>query len=235
VTDQIEEYPHAKAIDRIRMAADAGIAAIPMVGGTAQILIDGVITPSLIRRRDKWFEKLGNVLEDLQVRLEGFDVRDLAGNEEFVSGVMQASRIAMMTHEEEKLEFLRNCLANLAVASPGDLLAARFLRFVDELSPEHFLVLTYASDPRGWYQRKGLRHDQISIGAAMQVLRGANLPVTGPQLSLVLGDLDRAGLAVTASLNTMATGQGMWQAFATDLGTQLVAFIQRPRDSPGSS
>jgi hypothetical protein len=211
--------------DRGRDATDAAIAAVPFVGGSLQILFDDVLQPSLEKRRQAWFRKLGEVVDELSRRFDDFNPAHLDGNENFVSAVMQASRIAMTTHRDDKLAILKDCLINLVVpGAPSDLTVSRFLRFVDLFEPEHFLVLRYATSPEQWYADKQIPRGTNYVGAPSTILGSARLPVAGLQLQLVLRDLDREGLANTASLNTMMTEQGMWQSFATDLGVQLVAF-----------
>jgi hypothetical protein len=223
---RIEPFPERKGRDHLRQAADAGVTAIPFVGGAVQILLDDVIAPSLDKRREAWFGKLGEVVDALSQRSERLDPARLANDEEFVSAVMQASRIAMGTHREEKLNMLRDALINLATSSPGDLLTSRFLRFVEELSPEHFLVLAYAADPAAWYDQKGMPRGSHYMGSPSTLMEHAGLPVSGQVLQLVLSDLDRVGLARIASLSTTMTEQGMWQTFATDLGHQLIDFVR---------
>lgn len=69
-----------------------------------------MIGPSLERRKEEWFNYLADAVDELRERLDGFDPRDLDGNEQFVSAVLAATTIAMKSHRQEKLEMLRNAL-----------------------------------------------------------------------------------------------------------------------------
>lgn len=118
--------------------ASAALQIVPLVGGPAAELIELVIGPSLGRRREEWFRKLAEVVDELRARLDGFDPRDLDGNEQFVSSVLAASTIAMRAHREEKLEMLRNTLINgVLPGAPNEHEQMVFLRLVDELTPLH--------------------------------------------------------------------------------------------------
>jgi hypothetical protein len=225
---RIAPIPEKEARDRLRAAVDMAIATIPYAGGALQILFDEVLQPNFEKRREEWLKRLGEVLEEIRSRMAGFDPASLESNEQFVSAVSQASRIAMGTHRQEKLEMLKDSLVNLVIhGSGGDLVVTRFLRFIEELEPEHFLVLKYLASPEKWYADKGIPKGSHYMGAPRAIMASAGLPVTGAHLELVLRDLDTNGLARTGSIGTMMTEQGMWQAMTTDLGNQLLAFVMK--------
>lgn len=220
-----EPYPEPKLRDHLRVGADAAIAAVPL-GGSVVTLLDAVIAPSLAKRRDSWLRLLGERLDRLEERADGFSVEDLADDELFVSAVMEASRIAVGTELEEKLTMLANCLERLAMPDRdiGDFLAMRFLAFVDELRPEHFLVLRYAADPRGWYEAHDVPKPRLFTGPRRSLLNEAGLPVAGDELDIVLRDLADRGLAPDG-WGPMVHEANLWDALATDLGRQLLDFV----------
>jgi hypothetical protein len=222
----LEPYPTKNLADYARTGAEAAVAAIPIVGGPLEVLVDAVLTPSLDRRRERWMHKLAELVERLSERVEGFDVASLAGDEAFVSAVIDASRIAVTTHLDDKLEMLRNCLEHMALEDPrDDFLDAQFLRFVDEMEPEHFVVLQYLTNPRAWFDTKGISAPDLYQGSPMFIMGAARLPVGGGVLEIVLRNLSDRGLANTQSLQTMMTAQGAWQPLATSLGERLLDFV----------
>jgi hypothetical protein len=224
--ERIAPLPAKEVRDHFRAVVDAAIATIPVGGGALQILFDEVLQPNFDKRRDEWLRRLAEVLEEIRTRMEGFDPASLESNEQFVSAVSQATRIAMGTHRQEKLEMLKDSLVNLVIRGAGsDLIVARFLRFIDELEPEHFLVLRYLSSPEKWYADKGIPKGSHYMGAPRVIMDGASLPIVGAHRDLVLRDLESNGLARTGSMGTMMTEQGMWQSMTTDLGEQLLAFV----------
>lgn len=227
MSDELGPPPQRDWRDNVRVGADAAIAAVPVIGGSLQVLVDAVLAPSLEKRRDEWMRRLGEVVEELSARLEGFDPSSLSENEAFVSAVIDASRIAVGTHLEEKLEQLKNCLVNLALGKgSGDFLDKQMFRWVDELSPEHFLVMEYLADPRGWYAAKGVDAPNLYMGSPMNVLEASGLPIRGNELDIVLSDLGTRRLAHTSSMGTGMTAQGMWQPLLAPLGQRLIEFVR---------
>lgn len=221
----VPPLPQADGNDRLRQIGKAAVAAVPYAGGPGAELYDLVVPSSFNRRRDEWFERLGEVVNELSER--GIDTEALVDDEEFATATIQASRIALGTHIEEKLELLKNAIIHMALPDrPPDFLAARFLNWVDELSPEHFLVLTYAADPASWYEAKGRTMPDLYMGSPLTVYAQAGVGVDGDVLEVVLRDLGDRALANTGSLSTTMTGQGTKQAWATNLGRDLIDFVQ---------
>lgn len=226
MTDELEPYPEAELRDYARAGVQAGIAAIPVVGGPIQTLAEVVIAPSLTKRRENWMRKLQDLMEELRRKSDNFDPASLAGNEVFVTAVADASRIAMGTHLEEKLEMLKNCLAHMATGGVrDDFLDLQFFRYVDDLSPEHFLVLQYLSNPAAWFDRRKIPRPTLAMGSPWHLMVAAGMPLVGAALEIVLRDLSDRGLANTQSLKTTMTGEGAWQSLATDVGRQLLDFV----------
>lgn len=199
VGDEVEPYPQASFADHVRVGVDAGVAAIPIVGGSVQVLAEAVMVPSLTKRRETWLIKLGEMMQELQTKVTGFDPSTLAGDEAFVTAVADASRIAMGTHLEAKLNMLKNCLLHMAVdKSRDDFLDLQFFRFVDDLAPEHFVVLQYLAAPAAWYDAKGLARPSMSMGSPGHLLSDAQLPVAGTVLEIVLETSTTEGLLTPA-------------------------------------
>lgn len=226
MSGQLEPYPEPELRDHARVGVDAAIEAIPGIGGSLHVLVDVVIAPSLTKRRDRWFRKLHELMLELHSKVAGFDPVSLAGDEAFVSAVADASRIAMGTHLEEKLELLKNCLAHMAVDDGrDDFLDLQLFHFVDDLAPEHFVVLQYLASPGAWFDSKGIERPRMSMGSPGHLINAADMPVVGVGLEIILRDLRDRGLANTDSMHTTMTASGAWQGLTTKLGDELLAFV----------
>ena len=60
----------------------------------------------------------------------------LAADEEWISAVAQASRVAMGTHLEEKIRMLKKVLETLVLEPERNtVVVGRFLRYVEEFEP----------------------------------------------------------------------------------------------------
>src|SRR5687768_573853 len=88
--------------DDFHVLARAGLSAVPLVGGPLKELLSAVIGPPIERRRDEWMTAVAETLNELQ---EKYDVlpETLAKSAGFISVVMNASQIAIRTHEKVKL------------------------------------------------------------------------------------------------------------------------------------
>jgi hypothetical protein len=223
----LEQYPSAEVRDRIREGVDAVIAAIPGVGGSLQILFDSVIQPSLHKRQEEWLVRLGELVNELLIRDENFRIEDLIGDEAFVSAVIDASRIAERTHIQAKLVILKNCLMNLVTDSYlGDFMTALFFRYVDELQPEHFIVLRYLANPGEWFDSHEIARPNHTFASQQLLMNAAQLPVEGQILQQVLKDLGDRSLASTGSMTTTTSGGSIWNGVVSEVGRQLLQFVR---------
>ena len=131
MTDDGYTVPKKTAGDVAHAAVKAVLAAVPVVGGSGVELFQFVIQAPLEKRRVEWMERIGQGLARLEAK--GIDIAGLCESEEFVSAVMYGSQIALRTHQEKKLEALRNAILNVAACSaPEEALQLMFLNFVDE-------------------------------------------------------------------------------------------------------
>lgn len=131
------------------------IGMIPFVGGAGSELI-GLLSSPVAQRRDDWFEDLQRRLQNLEGKVDGFKFEDLAQNEQFVSATLQATQSALRTHQQEKLEALRNAVLNVAsgIRSYADR-QEQFLALVDRFTSEHLVLLNLFRDPAGYCRSHG--------------------------------------------------------------------------------
>jgi|SRR5579863_612261 len=137
-----DRYPERDDLDVALGAVRAALAAIPYVGGSITELLSMVLAPPVMRRRDEWLMELADGLDRLKATVEGFKIENLADNEPFVSAVIQATRIAIGTHEQEKRAMLRNALLNIAAGKgPQEELQQIYLDAIDAFTLSHVKVL----------------------------------------------------------------------------------------------
>ena len=73
---------------------------------------------------------IGEKLNELEENK--FDLEKLKNDENFISVMMNASQMALRTHQEEKLDALRNAILNVAKGeAPDESVQHLFLNFVD--------------------------------------------------------------------------------------------------------
>jgi hypothetical protein len=100
--------------------AKAGLSAIPIVGGPAAELFTYLVVPPLTKRRDEWLRLIADGLMALEEKVENFSIESLSQNEDFVTMLLEASYLAVRSHQKEKIESLRNAVLNAALEPPEE-------------------------------------------------------------------------------------------------------------------
>lgn len=214
--------PEATIRDYARTIGDATVQAIPFVGGSVGVLLDTVLRPHYQKRLDAWLLDLGDVVRDLENRTEGFDVTALGQNELFVTAVIEASRIALGSHLETKVQLLKSALLNVAEGNlSDDFLALRYMRFIEELAPEHFRLLAYAVTPSSWHPN-GVQTDAATPRALIDV---STVGLDYGIVDVLLADLTARGLVDVATISGVREGGSALVPFATAVGAELVRFV----------
>jgi hypothetical protein len=106
----------------------------------ASELFEHCVKSPLTKRTDEWMADIADFLE----RNFGYDLENLASNPKFLTILIQATRVATTSHQREKLEALRNAVVSSVY--PQDIsedLQLTFIRFIDELTPSHILLLKF--------------------------------------------------------------------------------------------
>jgi len=144
-----EQLPANSKSMEISVAVSKGaVSAIPLVGGAISEFIATAVGLPLSKRRDEWFEDLESRLRELEQQIGGFSLKTLGDNEQFVSAAAQATQAAMRTHQNEKIEALRNAVLNTAIENGGDSDRQSILiSLIDRLTPAHLRLLEHLRHP----------------------------------------------------------------------------------------
>lgn len=222
----LSEYPMAQARDHLRTVAEAAVSLAPMSGPLVKLL--ELLVPSLDKRRGAWAKEVTILLNNLQENQ--LTPEKLATDEEWISAVFEASQVAISTHVETKLQMLRRLLENMAIKQPRgeqEVIVRRFLRFIEELDEEHFIVLKYASDPSGWFTAKGIEKPSTISGSQSIIIKSAKLNISDDVLSIILNDLTTRQLISTDGFTTMVSQYSLYDKFTKSLGDQLLDWVWR--------
>jgi len=143
-----EKFPQSNDSDATRAALEKIVEQIPVFGPATIHVISQFLVPGVERRRESWFKDLADAVDRLKERVDGFDVGNLAQNEDFISATIQATRIAIGTHQQQKLEALRNAVLNIALGRSLDEEKQRvFLGLVDIFTVTHLEILRLFANP----------------------------------------------------------------------------------------
>jgi hypothetical protein len=210
----------------------AGLGSIPYVGAAASELFSMVVAPPLEKRRVDWLNSIAERLKRLENAVEGMSLDNLSDNQSFISTVMHASQVALRSHQEEKLEALRNAVLNSALpSSPNADLQLMFLNHVDTLTPSHLRILKFFENPREWGEKHGVAYPNWEMGGPANVLEHALPEFRGRRefYDQLVRDLYSRGLMTTDQLHATMTSQGMFASRLTAAGSACLAFISVPK------
>jgi len=145
--DEPNKLPQPQTGDYVHGIVRAGLSAIPGIGSPAAEIFALILAPPLTKRRDEWLQDLYADLKKLEERVGGFKIENLVENEAFISATLQASQIAIRTHQEEKRQALRNALINIVLGrSLDEETQLFFLGLIDAFTVTHLEILRLFSD-----------------------------------------------------------------------------------------
>ena len=230
MTDPI---PDTRRAERTLGLVKAGVSAVPLVGGSAAELLDLVVRPRIKERRTEWLNSISEGLQDLEDRLDSFQVADLADHPAFTSAILQAGAVALRNHDEEKLAGLRNAVLNVAVSSTaGEDEHELFISLIDAYTPWHLRILAFLADKEAIADKRGkLPFPSWYAGGVSAVLKHVypELAARRPFYDLIVRDLHRAGLVTIETLHTTGAVDGyMLAKQSSEMGDRFLAFITEP-------
>lgn len=212
--------PQKTPTDTAHAIAKAGLSVIPIIGGPAVELFQYVIQPPLEKRRERWMADIGEKLHELEAN--GLKLESLQANEQFISAVMYASQIVLRTHQEAKLEALRNAILNVANGqAPDETFQNMFFNFIDSLTEEHLRILKVFQAPNS--------PPMMEMGSLNAILE-YNIPESQGQKDLydqLWKDLFSRGLVNTDRMNITLSGRGLTEKQTTAIGDAFLKFITR--------
>jgi hypothetical protein len=134
--------PEPTGADKAYTAARIGLSSIPVLGGPLNNLLPVLLSPPIEVRRNKWLESIAHRIVVLEQTVPGFSMDSLKNSPSFVSAMLQASLAAIRTHNEAKIDALRNAVLNVATGTaPADHVQELFLSFVDSFTGLHLQIL----------------------------------------------------------------------------------------------
>lgn len=225
------EEPKRTPTDIAHAAARGVLASIPGLGGGLSVLFEEVLQRPLDRRRAAWMAQLTEAVAELTEKVDGLDAAALAKDEMFLTAAVQAAQIAQRTHQQEKLDALRNAVQNAALpGAPDDDLQVIFLRLIDDLTTWHLRVLALFDDPAGWFAKYGRGESRVVISSGSDVLEQAFPELRGNRglYDQLVADLQAEGLLAQGSyLHAMMTPHGAIASRTTARGKAFLAFISK--------
>ncbi|MBK5008005.1 hypothetical protein [Pseudomonas sp. S32] len=207
------------------------IGAVPILGGAGVEIFNSVIDTPMNERKVQWMNQVGNALNDL-IGKGVVTEQGLQHNEIFITTVSQASVLAIRSHQQEKLEALRNAVLNVAVGHcPEEDLRQLFLNFIDVCTVTHIRLLSLMTGPEEWGKKHKVDFPSSwSMGGITQAIEHAFPDLRGKEqiYKVIWDDLYQRGLINTQGLGTTMSRDGILARRTTELGTKLIDFLSEP-------
>lgn len=203
----------------------AGIGSVPYVGGVLYELFGLAFNDPATKRRD---QVISNIEERLQLlESEGYDIKKLADNEEFLSITMQAYQIAMRTHQLDKRIALMNAIYNTPKLSIDENEKIMYLNYIDQFNEWHLRILMFLNNPR--VALEGIKVPEYVMGGKETLLLEA-FPELKERRSFydqIVNDLYNRGVITINSLHGTMTANGMYSSSTTESGKKFIEFITK--------
>ncbi|MBT8499451.1 hypothetical protein DH20_06710 [Pantoea agglomerans] len=214
------EVPKETGKDHIHTIVKTALGEVPLAGGALAEIFSTIIESPFQRRKKEWMQNVVDAINELKDK--GFSPDDLRDNEQFISAVFYASHLAMKTHQQEKLDALRNAIINVAEGfEPDEALQQIFLNYIDQFTLLHIKLLRFA-----------LERDvpaSIYMGSLRPVLLNMHPELSTKEslVDLVWKELYTGGLVTHESLIGGLTNEGLRQKLTTTIGDRFVKFIKK--------
>jgi hypothetical protein len=226
-SSRAEQLPQPDDQDRARAALEKIVEQVPILGPAAVYILNQFLVPAQQLRLDEWLRGLSDDLEEEQRKNIDFRAEYAFGSESFITATLQATRIAVSTHQHEKRVLLHNALMNIATGrAPGEDMQHIYLRLIDELTPSHVKILDFLW--RGNSRVAAANGGTLPQYKTFQQILDQFEPAFQKEHQLVqqvLSDLRSRGLATLQSMSASFP-----QQVIADPGIQFLRFVSTPEE-----
>ena len=223
----MENYPQKNWKDLGYQVIRGGLGAIPTAGGPLSVLYETVFSAPLDKRREQWLITLRVIVEELCSKVKELSPEKLSQNETFVTVCLHASNIAIRTHQEEKLNALRNAVFNTVKdADVDENKKLIFVRLIDVFTPLHLKVLVFLSNPGAILNELHSRNHtstQTYYGGMRGIWEAAHPEYRGSDalIDIVMRDIYASGLSFRQEM------AGYSDPLLSKLGIEFLSFINK--------
>ncbi len=230
--DELENDLKNTSVDYVHSIVNATISSAPLIGSVASEIFSMVIASPLEKRKEKWMLKIAESIEELQNKVEGFDVHSLCEDELFISVLNRASQLALSNHQEEKIDALKNVVINTALKiSIDENEEMMFINMIDSLTPWHLKIINYFENPKERFEEFGIKPREYMMGSPITPLQEfyPELENKDSFINLIVNDLYNKGIFNVKDLNCTMTSNGMYSSRLTEYGMRFLRYIKYPQ------
>lgn len=217
--------------DYAHSMVNVALSSLPIAGSFVSEIFNMVISTPLEKRKEKWMISIVERLEELQEKVNGFNVESLSQNELFISILNRTSQLAISNHQEEKVTALRNAVMNTALNIKIDENEQMmFLNLIDSMTPWHLKLIDYFDDPKERFRENNINPTEYMMGSPISPLVEFYPELVNKDdfINLLVKDLYNDGLLGIKDLNVTMTSNGLYERRLTEYGKRFLSFIKEP-------
>ena len=224
------EPPKQDIWDYLHKATKVALTVCP----PARILYEIAIAPPFQLRTIEWMNMVAIKLKKQDEKFNELKPENLANNEVFQSAFAASARIAVQTHQKEKLEALCNALLNTVIMKNLDEnFKLLFFNYIDDMTVLHMDVVKFFRERKEG--RGKLDELYTTYFQQYQISCQPNIEIDDLLFTAITKDLENKGLLrhekkklTGGGAQKSAPGQFDWIAH-TDLGEKFYKFIIEPK------
>jgi len=198
---------------------------VPGVAGLLDTALEGLLK----KRRARWHRRFADAVAEIGKRVDETALAALCRKEHFLTIALEAAQIAWRNHSEEKLEALKWAVVHAALPeAANEEVQFMYLRYVDELTPAHLVVVSLLDQPERWMQGRGIAWPSWRWGTASSLIQYCVPALRGQPEAIeqVVRELQFRALVDPAHFVRTATAEGeLKQRRTTGFGRTFVANI----------
>ena len=183
----------------------AAVSAIPVAGGPLAVLFEEFFPGEWERRVSELLTHLSEDFKRVEDQLDEQKVR----SEEFFSTFYTSFRLALSTHQKEKIDCYRAIILNSALEnSPNEDEQALFIKITDDLTVLHVKILKILKAPELYLNENteaAKRIGSSSLGSLDHLFRVCLPDYPDDNIKIAFKDLHNLGLHNTPNVSVMMT------------------------------
>lgn len=215
---KILDVPKPDIWDIFYQVNKTALSVVPPIG----LFYEVVIAPPFQKRTIEWMESINNTIYELDKRYNDLKYENLALNELFHTAFNILSKIAIQTHQKEKLEILKSALINTVIIKNIDEnYKLMFINNLEKLTELHLNIFAFLNN---WDDNKVKQFPDIlsqSNNYFDEFVSKSN--VDGNLYDLICLDLKNWGL-IESTLEESKTYK-MNYYYITEYGKKFAQFI----------
>lgn len=197
-------------------------------GATATHLLGEIFNDPYQERLQDFHRSVARALNELYDKFEELDPGKLAENELFLSAFLKSTRIVSQNHLEEKRMALINVLLKAEAPKPiDDDFLELCLRYIDEFTFWHFLLLDFVHSPEEFAQKRTLLIPQSTMYSRIQLLENfiPEARSNSEFIKVALNDLEQKQLIISKDLTVTGHMRDVIKGTTTEFGKKFIAAI----------